>query len=140
MLRHTLFAISLSLGALTFQASSAHADVPPPNGCNTPGASCTTAPPDYKSPGTCVTSKCQKALPDGSIEYDCSLCVPSDAGSAGAGGGAGAGGSPSTGGKKASDSSSDSSCSLRATNTGEPTGLLSLGLVLAGLALRRRRG
>lgn len=83
-----------SLGALlaaSLVVASASADVPPPDSCNTPGAACNTAPPDFKSPGTCVTQKCQKPGPDGGFEVDCDLCQP-NAGGAG-GGSAGTGGS-----------------------------------------------
>ncbi|MCE7894432.1 MAG: hypothetical protein DYH12_32820, partial [Sorangiineae bacterium PRO1] len=83
MLRRPLISAAFLFGALALSATSASADVPPPDQCNTAGDACNTAPPDYKSPGTCTAKKCQKALPDGSVEYDCNLCVPS--GSAGAG-------------------------------------------------------
>lgn len=144
MLRRSLFPAAFLLGALALSSASASADVPPPDQCNTAGEACSTAPPDYKSPGTCTAKKCQKALPDGSVEYDCNLCVPS--GSAGAGGGAGTGGgsatggSTATGGSKSSSSSDDGGCSIGTPSAERTSLLIALGLGLAGLgALRRRR-
>jgi hypothetical protein len=54
----------------------AFADIPPPDACNRTGDACSTAPPDYKSPGICVKQKCLRATPNGTVEYDCNRCQP----------------------------------------------------------------
>jgi hypothetical protein len=70
----------LLLAVLTL-ASSARADVPPPNmeGClnHEAGAKCTT---DSGADGTCQQKKCSRldyshGVPPGSIDYDCLLCA-----------------------------------------------------------------
>jgi MYXO-CTERM domain-containing protein len=70
----------LLVAALTL-ASSARADVPPPNmeGCYSqePGAKCKT---DSGGDGTCQKQTCSrldysKGVPPGSIDYDCLLCI-----------------------------------------------------------------
>lgn len=150
MLRRSLIPVLFLGGAFLLAPTPALADVPPPNQCNSAGASCDNAPPDYKSPGVCTASKCQKALQDGSIEYDCTLCLASDAGGAGAGGagtgggsatggGSSTGGSPSTGGKKSSDSGDDGGCSIGAPSAERTSILIGLALALGGLAALRRR-
>jgi hypothetical protein len=77
----------LLLVAVLTLASSARADVPPPNmeGClnHEAGAKCTT---DSGSDGTCQKKTCSRldyshGVPPGSIDYDCMLCVASASGS-----------------------------------------------------------
>ena len=68
---------TLLLALLLLAPVAARADVPPPDVCGKPGDACTTAPPDYKSPGVCVKQKCSRAVASGTtIEYDCNRCAP----------------------------------------------------------------
>jgi hypothetical protein len=69
------FVLVLTLGLLV-TPFSAGADVPPPDTCGTPGGACSSAPPDYKSPGVCTKQRCSRPSPKGNIEYDCNRCVP----------------------------------------------------------------
>jgi hypothetical protein len=71
----------LLLVAALALASSAQADVPPPNmdGCRgeQPGANCKT---DRGSDGTCHKQTCSRldysrGIPPGSVDYDCLLCL-----------------------------------------------------------------
>ncbi|MBX3126252.1 MAG: hypothetical protein KF718_06025 [Polyangiaceae bacterium] len=141
-----------SLGALlaaSLVVASASADVPPPDSCNTPGAACNTAPPDFKSPGTCVTQKCQKPGPDGGFEVDCDLCQPNaggaGGGSAGTGGsgtgGSGTGGSGTGGSGTSQSSDDDGGCAVRPWQAGASLSALwgALG-ALAWAVARRRKG
>lgn len=149
-MKRLLLALS-GLALTTTLATSAAADVPPPNDCTTPGQACDNAPPDYKSPGVCTKTTCQKAYPppDGSI-VDCNLCLPSDGGT-GTGGAAGGGaaGSPGTGGSgtggagtaggSSSGSSDDGSCSVSSVPRGGTTAALLLAAVAAlGFGRRKR--
>jgi len=77
----------LLLASLTL-ASTARADVPPPNmdGCRgkQAGAKCTT---DSQGDGTCKQERCSRldysnGIPPGSVEYDCLLCAASEPGAA----------------------------------------------------------
>ncbi len=86
MFHRALFMGSLFMVALA--ATPASADVPPPNDCNTPGGGCSTAPPDYQSPGTCTSTTCSKAGPDGGFDVPCNLCLPNEGGVAEGGTGA----------------------------------------------------
>jgi hypothetical protein len=129
----------------------AFADVPPPDSCNAPGQACNTAPPDYQSPGICVSSMCTKAGPDGSFEVPCNLCKPDDGGGTGGSGtgGSGTGGSgtggSSTGGSSTGGSSSGSSsdddggCSFKGAPARGALALSLLALGLGALAFDRRR-
>lgn len=136
------FLLPLAL-ALTSFAPVALADVPPPDSCTTAGKPCDTAPPDYKSPGTCVESTCQKAMPDATLEYPCNLCKAGSGGSAGSSSGGSSGSSAGSGGGAGSTSSGsgsgdDGGCSVRgAPQGGAALALLALGL--GALALERRR-
>ena len=127
-----------SLPALLLFTAAAHADVAPPNSCNTAGEACDTAGPQFDQPGACTTTKCQRADPNGgTIEYDCTLCLPVDAGG-GTGGSKGSAGSSST--STSSGSSDDGGCTV-ALGAGKPLpGLLGLGLLGLGLLIRRTRG
>jgi MYXO-CTERM domain-containing protein len=145
-MKHTHRFLVAATFALAFAAPSlSHADVPPPDACQTPGQSCDTAPPDYQSPGTCVATNCPKAGPDGGFDVPCNLCVPDDGGT-GTGGAAGSGSGGAAGssaggsaGKSSGSSSDDGGCSL----SGAPAqGGAALGMLLLGLgamALGRRR-
>ena len=73
----------LLLASLTL-ASTARADIPPPNmeGCHgkQAGAKCTT---DRQEDGTCKQERCSRldysnGIPPGSVEYDCLLCAASE--------------------------------------------------------------
>lgn len=142
-----LSAATLGLGLLW--SSAALADVPPPDTCETQGAPCNNAPPNYDSPGTCQAKTCSKTLPDGdggfaTHEYPCKLCV-ADNGSAGASGSgngnAGAAGSGNgSAGAAGKGSSSDSGCSLSQADGGAPAvaalAVAGLGALLLG---RRKR-
>jgi MYXO-CTERM domain-containing protein len=113
MPRHLLATLLLALSVST----PALADVPPPDFCSEPGKSCSTAPPDYASPGVCETKKCSKPFPQ-PTEYDCNLCVPeSEARHAKSGGGC-------------------AGCATAARAAPEPLLLL---LAFLGLAAARRR-
>ncbi len=66
--------------ALVLAPALAHADVPPPDECGKPDTECSTAPPDYASPGICKASTCSRRSPDGeNTQYVCNVCVPSGA-------------------------------------------------------------
>jgi len=93
----------LVMGLSTFGAAKARADVAPANSCTATGQSCTNAPPDYQTAGTCKASTCYRFLPgpDGGRQptpYDCLLCIADNGGGGAGGGGAGAAGSTGAGG------------------------------------------
>jgi len=141
---NVLFA-SMFFATLSLASVSARADVPPADSCNTAGTACNNAAPDYQSPGVCTDTTCTKQnfQDGGTYEYACQLCLPSDAGTAGAGGGTGTGGGSSTGGSagsssKSSGSSDDGGCSLSPERPASSAPWLALALVGLGLGLRRR--
>lgn len=84
----------MALGAL-FAVSSARADIPPPGTCEAYmlGKSC-MFPVDkdgdaVAGAGVCVAEMCTRAMPGGSVQYECNMCRPAEGdptGSAGAGG------------------------------------------------------
>ena len=65
-----LFALALCLAPVAAQA-----DIAPPDSCGEVGAACTSAPPDYRSPGICTKKTCSRATPNGTHEYECRRCV-----------------------------------------------------------------
>jgi hypothetical protein len=76
-MRHVLsLAIVIGLTLVPFAAS---ADIAPPDSCGKVGEACTTAPPDYASPGICTKQRCGRATPNGPIEFDCNRCAPKPA-------------------------------------------------------------
>lgn len=141
MTKRLALVTALAVATFSFASTSARADVPPQDSCQTAGSSCTTAPPDYKSPGICTATKCTKQIgPDGSpYEYDCNLCKPDDGGSAGSGGGSATGGASATGGSKSSSGDSGG-CSIVSPGAGVAGALFALGLSLGAFVRRRRRG
>lgn len=146
----------LFLGFVTTTAPSASGDVPPPDSCTTVGESCNNAGSGYDQPGTCVTSTCTRATPDGSVQYECSRCV---AGSAGTGGGTSTGGAAGAGGESAgtgggtatggstspgdagdkSGASSDDGCGCSFAHDPPAIPALFVAFGLAMLAVRRAR-
>lgn len=131
-----------TLLAAPLLAAPAHADLPPPDGCDTPGSSCNNAGPDYNEPGTCTKQKCQRSRPseDGgitTIEYDCNVCARSDrSATSSTSGGATPDGSTGTG----AASSDDGGCAMGgAASGGAMAGLMLLCGAAALVAARRRR-
>ncbi|WP_437533402.1 hypothetical protein WME79_06560 [Sorangium sp. So ce726] len=105
-----LVAIAALLAAPLLTSSSARADIPPPDACDTPGSSCNNAGPAYDEPGTCTQQKCQRTLPgeDGGVvtmEYDCNLCISSGGSSTSTSGGSS---TSASGGSSTSASGGDS--------------------------------
>jgi hypothetical protein len=75
--------IGLALG-LTLAPLAASADIPPPDSCRVAGEPCSTAPPDFKSPGVCTQQRCAHDTPDGKTYYsDCNRCDPRPQGKSG---------------------------------------------------------
>ncbi|WP_437653045.1 hypothetical protein [Sorangium sp. So ce1182] len=158
-----------ALLAAPLLAAPAHADIAPPDTCDTPGSSCSNAGPAADEPGTCTTQKCQRAVPDPdggvtTVEYDCNRCTAAggastSTGTAGTGtagtgtagtGTAGTGtagtGTAGTGtagtGSAGTDtaSSDDAGCATNsAASGGAMAGLMLLCGVAALAAARRRR-
>lgn len=131
----------LVLGILSAAAPSASADVPPPDSCTTVGQSCNNAGPSYDRPGTCVSTTCNRATPDGSVEYQCSRCLVGG----GTGGGSGSGGGAATGGVgsdagNGSGASSDGGCGCAFAHEHPTMPALLAALGLAVLVIRRRPG
>lgn len=133
---------ALCLTLSLFVAESASADVPPPDNCTTAGTTCSNAPPDYKTAGTCKASTCHKGVPgpDGGITtvpYDCLLCV-----AANGSGGANTGDSGTT---KPPAGAGDSGCNC-IVSPARAGGTMALVMLVIGSAsllserrLRRRR-
>ena len=115
-MRHSMFVVALALagGLLTVPA---HADLAPPDACAEAdaGKACENASADGKMdlPGTCQKSKCTRATPSGSMEYDCHLC------------------------KTGSSKEDDGDCSFSARS--ERTGLAIAPLLILGFLYGRRR-
>ncbi len=127
----------LHLVSLLFVAAPAFADIPAPNACDDEGASCDTAGDNADEPGTCKTSTCSRATPDGTMEYECLLC---EATGNGTGGGNGAAGDSSTNGS-GSDDSDDGGCAVAPGPVSTSVGFAALTtFALAFAALRRRAG
>lgn len=74
-MRHIVVSLAIALG-LTLVSLAASADLPPPDSCGKLGEACSTAPPDYKSPGVCTLQRCGHATPSGQVTYDCNRCAP----------------------------------------------------------------
>ncbi len=89
MTPHRFLSSVLVLSALALAPRLAHADAAPPNSCTGEGTACSTAGTGFNQPGICTMTKCTKGTPDGSMQYDCLLCLESDSGAAGSGGSAG---------------------------------------------------
>lgn len=126
MRTRTLAFLSLAMGlaALTVAVNRAHADVPPPDLCTSPGQSCQNAGAQYNQAGTCVATTCTKTVltADGGMmpmTYDCNLCQFTDAGTSG-------------GGKS-------SGCSIAAGGGDGLAGGSVIALALLGIAFVRRR-
>ncbi|WP_437868358.1 hypothetical protein [Sorangium sp. So ce363] len=145
-----LVAIAALLAAPLLTSSSARADVPPPESCDTPGSSCNNAGPAYNEPGTCTQQKCQRTLPgeDGgftTMEYDCNLCIASGGSSTSASGGSAtsaSGGDSTSAGSAGADkaSSDDGGCAMSgAASDGAMAGLMLLCGAAALVTARRRR-
>jgi hypothetical protein len=141
---------------LAFVCRSAHADVPPPDSCNSAGTACNVAGPNYDQPGTCVDSTCTRATPGGPVSYACLRCeIGADSGG-GAGGGAsnGAGGAPATSGgaangggapsggasgaKSSGKHEDDGGCEISRSRHHDVAPILGIGLALVVLGRRRR--
>lgn len=135
--------IATLLGATTLLPATAHADVPPADSCATPGSACNTAPPDYKSPGTCTTTTCTKQnfQDGGTYEYPCDLCVAGGSGTGGTTGGAGASATGGSAGAKSGGGGGDDDggCTLASAPARGAFGLAALALVGLAAGLRRRR-
>ncbi|XYH99607.1 hypothetical protein ACMHYB_07550 [Sorangium sp. So ce1128] len=139
-----------ALLAAPLLAAPAHADIAPPDTCDTPGSSCSNAGPAANEPGTCTTQKCQRAVPDPdggvtTVEYDCNRCTAAGGGSTSAGSaatgsaatGSAATGSAATGSAASSD---DAGCATSgAASGGAMAGLMLLSGAAALVAARRRR-
>jgi len=105
-------------------ATRAHADVPPPDLCTSPGQPCQNAGAQYNQAGTCAATTCTKMIPNGdggmtTMTYDCNLCQTADGGTSG-------------GGKS-------SGCTIAASGPAGAAGGAVTALVLLGIALGRRR-
>jgi hypothetical protein len=136
-----------------FGAAEARADLAPANTCTTAGQSCTNAPPDYKTAGTCKASTCNRFVPgpDGArqpMPYDCTLCVADNgaggggtAGSTGAGGGAAAGaGAAGAAGATSAGSKDESGCNCVVSPARGGSAIAALMLAIgAGALLAERR-
>jgi len=130
--------LSLVVVALFLTVSPlARADVPPPDSCTTVGQACNSAGPTYDQPGTCVTSTCRRATPDGPVEYECARCI-AGSGAGGAGPGAGGASAADAGEEpKKSSKSDDDGCSMGRGRPTAPT--LFVVAALGLLAVRRKR-
>ena len=110
-----VIAVALAGGFLTVPA---RADLAPPDACAEAdsGKACENATADGKmdQPGTCQKSKCTRATPSGSMEYDCHLCK--------------------AGSDKKED---DGGCSIASRR--EPTALAAAPLLVLGFLYGRRR-
>jgi MYXO-CTERM domain-containing protein len=135
-MRHPLARCSsiATLVAITvFAASSARADVPPPDTCTVPGQPCQNAGPQYDQSGVCVATTCTKQVPsaDGGMmpmTYACNRCEVPD-------GGSGVGG---TGGSTTHPSSGSSGCAIAPGDAGSGHAVPAI-ILLAGLALAAAR-
>lgn len=87
----------LMLGAGVFIASPALADIPPIGSCVMLGEACSEAGSNHDQPGTCQTSQCTRATPQGPMTYECKMCLATGEGGAGGAGSAGASGAESGG-------------------------------------------
>jgi len=116
--------VAMSLATVTFGASRARADVPPPDLCTSPDQPCQNAGAQHNQAGTCMATTCTKTLPNGdggftTMTYDCNLCRTVDGGTSG-------------GGKS-------SGCAIAARGPIEAAGGSLMTLALVALALGRRR-
>ncbi|WP_437298246.1 hypothetical protein [Sorangium sp. So ce426] len=142
MMKPSCLVAIAALLAAPLVTSSARADIPPPDACDTPGSSCNNAGPEGNGPGTCTKQKCQRTLPgeDGgftTMEYDCNLCI-SSGGSSTSTSGAGSASAGSAGADKAS--SDDGGCAMSgAASGGAMAGLMLLCGAAALVTARRRR-
>jgi hypothetical protein len=145
-MRTLLFATTLS--SLVMASAIAAADLANPDVCNAAGEACTTAGPNYDRPGTCTPTKCNRATPNGPVEYDCNKCVEASGtgGSSSATGGSSSatgGTSSGTGGSNTAGASSEpkdadsdgGGCSMGGRGS---TPFTWAPLVLAGLGLLAR--
>lgn len=126
------------LGTLLLTAAPlrARADIPPANACTTEGAACQTAGPANDQPGSCQKTTCQKPTSNGTVSYDCMLCLAT--GTGGQGGSVTAtGGASATGGSKGSSSDGCAVGGIVSPGTDGLAGLVGGALLL--LLARRRR-
>ena len=116
-MRHLVLVVAVALagGSLTVPA---RADLAPPDACAEAdsGKACENATVNgmMDQPGTCQKSKCTRATPSGSMEYDCHLCK--------------------AGSDKKED---DGGCSVSSRR--ERTGLATAPLLILGFLYGRRR-
>jgi hypothetical protein len=115
-----------------FAASTARADIPPPDVCHTENATCHNAGTNYDQDGVCAAATCSKGSATGQVTtYECMLCK-SDAllGAAGA----------SEVASASDDHKDDGGCNVRALGTekGIATVMLGFGLLALGISRRRR--
>ena len=118
--------------ASLFAASTARADIPPPDTCRTEHAVCNNAGETYDKAGVCTAATCTKGSASGqTTTYECLKCEPADvAGAAGA----------STTDTEADPHKDESGCSVGTLGTekGIATLMLGFGLVALGISRRRR--
>lgn len=65
----------LALLVAVLAAPNAQADIPPPDVCHSEGTTCHNAGSSFDQGGTCRSATCQRAAPDGSVEYSCLKCM-----------------------------------------------------------------
>lgn len=99
--------------------TSARADVPPPDACQTDGKACSNAGPEYNQAGECKQAMCTRATPDGSMTYECLRCEVSDTASA-------------------SNDDEEEGCAFSPTKTASPQWAPLLMLALGAFAVTRR--
>jgi len=116
-------AASVYAALMLFVAPSIRADIPPPNssqcGDKKGGDACTL---EQGGDGVCEEQTCARALPGGTSEYPCTICVPAAA-------------------KPAEDKPAEPAPTTKKSNCagGGAESLLALGAAVAIVA-RRRRG
>lgn len=123
--------LGLACGAVLFAAPAAHADLPPPDACQTADAACKNAGAAYDQDGVCKSTTCTKGPPGQQITYDCLRCeLPTTPSAAGA--------APVNEGSD--QKKDDGGCSMRALGGDRSSATLGLfALALLALAISRRQ-